>query len=139
MSDKICTMEITADKQFPMGVGLVMTADGNKIGTILSLDIETSLPMDKMVKPNLGDLTISGDITCHFEDNEAFASFVAGAQDLGHLVTMQTIFMGDQLLKDGKLNRCGRKWWSKKRKKLAALLRRWEAIERRHRHGLATF
>lgn len=134
----VCGMKVYGRTDLPMGVGLFLNADGKRLGTIVNLDIETlTNPLTKMAKPDFGSMEITGEVTCYFEDDEAYASFFSNAKDVGYVLALQTVSMGDQLFRDK--SRKARKYWWRKRKNLTAMLKRGAARERRRLYGLATF
>lgn len=123
-----CEMPIIIRNDFPVGMAVMVSGDGKQVIPIVNLDIEIRGDVPPVQKPTIlkGKHEITGTITTTMDRvGEWFAAI--------------TIQMGDQLLRDGVLNRNGRKDWRKKRKKLSAMIRRAAARERREANGLAPY
>lgn len=135
--ESFCDIPIHINREMPVGMMVMCSPDGRQVVPIVTLDIEVDNklisrtvvgPKGEVEQPKIyvGDQEITGTITTTFDR-------------IGEWFAKITIDAGDQFLRDGQLNRKGRKKWRKDRKKLAAMIRRPEAREQREAYGLAVF
>lgn len=135
-----CEMPIVIDKDMPVGCMVVVSGDGKQIIPIINLDIEVcgNLPKEPP-KIEYGKRTITGTMTTKFESEELYARFVSGMSTMGRHAMNAIINLGDQVVRNGALNRSGRKQWRKDRKRLVTAMRREDARAMRLSFGLKAF
>lgn len=137
---EFCSVPIIIDDDMPVGCMVVMTANGKQVIPIVNLDIEVCGTLPKgPPKIEYGSRNITGNITAYFEDTELYAKFVSGMGSVARHAMEAMVKLGDQVARNGGLNRSGRKKWRKDRRRLVAFVRRADAREHRKADGLAYF
>lgn len=140
-----CDMPIIIRDDMPVGCMVIVSHDGRQVIPIVNLDIETRSTLHERVDDNgpveitHGQHKITGTVTAYFEDRELYESFVSPVKSFGRLAMESIIRLGDQLARNGGLNRSGRKQWRKDRKRLVGSIRRDDARAWRTACGEKTF
>jgi hypothetical protein len=135
-----CGIPIIIRDDMPVGCMVVVTENGKQVIPIVNLDIEVCgnlQPGPPQIE--YGRRDVSGTVTCTFEDKELYARFVSGMNNVGRYAMEAIVKLGDQLARNGGLNRSGRIQWRKDRKRLMANVRRSDARAWREANGLASF
>jgi hypothetical protein len=135
-----CGVPIIIDNDMPVGCMVAMSANGQQVIPIVSLDIEVCGTL-KPGPPQIeyGSRMVTGKINAYFEDKELYAKFVSGMGSVARHAMEAIVKLGDQLARNGGLNRSGRIQWLKDRKRLMGDVRRADARAWRQANGLATF
>jgi hypothetical protein len=133
-------MPIVIDNDMPVGCMVVMSANGQQVIPIVSLDIEVCGTL-KPGPPQIeyGSRDVTGKITTYFEDKELYAKFVSGMGSVARHAMEAIVKLGDQLARNGGLNRSGREQWRKDRRRLMSSVRRADARALREAYGQAVF
>jgi hypothetical protein len=131
---------IIIEDDMPVGCMVVMSANGQQVIPVVNLDIEVCGTL-KPGPPQIeyGSREVTGNITAYFEDKQLYARFVSGMGSVARHAMEAIVKLGDQLARNGGLNRSGRIQWRKDRKRLMESVRRADARAWREANGLASF